>query len=81
MSLSNSDKNTLEEIVVLNGQCLDSRRCQRCPFRAMCLPEFLNPVPPSPPKRLKIAQDVLTHYYLIDSDMEIDQEHKWDDQK
>ena len=77
MALSVSDRNTLEEIVQLDGQCLDSKRCQRCPFRAMCLPEFLNVVPPSEPQRLKMAQDILTHYYLIDDQVEI-KDHKWD---
>jgi len=77
VALSVSDRNTLEEIVQLDGQCLDSKRCQRCPFRAMCLPEFLNVVPPSEPQRLKMAQDILTHYYLIDDQVEI-KDHKWD---
>jgi hypothetical protein len=81
MALSKIDKDTLEEIVKLDGQCLDSKRCQRCPFRAICLPEFLNPEPPSRPQRLKMAQDVLTHHYLIDKDIEIkdiEKEYKWD---
>lgn len=79
MALSNRDKDTLEEIVKLDGQCLDSKRCQKCPFRAICLPEFLNPVPPSQPQRLKMALDVLTHHYLIDDESEIDmKDHKWD---
>jgi hypothetical protein len=77
MALNAPDRDTLEEIVKLDGQCLDSKRCQRCPFRAICLPEFLNPIPPSQPQRLKMAQDVLTHHYLIDEDMDI-KDHKWD---
>lgn len=77
MALSQVDKDTLEEIVKLDGQCLDSKRCQKCPFRVACLPEFLNPVPPSQPQRLAMAQDVLTHHYLIDEDMDV-KDHKWD---
>lgn len=77
MALSDSDKEILEEIVSISGQCLDSKRCQKCPFRAICLPDFLNTVPPSQPQRLKMAQDVLTHHYLIDDDIDI-REHKWD---
>jgi hypothetical protein len=77
MALSTRDKDTLEEIVKLDGQCLDSKRCQKCPFRAICLPEFLNPVPPSQPQRLKMAQDVLAHHYLIDDEMDI-KDHTWD---
>jgi hypothetical protein len=81
MALSQGDKDVLEEIVKLDGQCLESHRCKRCPFRAICLPEFLNPVPPSQPQRLKMAQDVLAHHYLIDEDIEVDevrQDFKWD---
>lgn len=81
MALSQSDKDTLEEIVQVNGECLNSKRCQLCPFRVNCLPEFLNPVPPSEPQRLKMAQDILTHYYLIDDEMEINElqkDHVWD---
>jgi hypothetical protein len=81
MALSEDDKNTLEEIVELDGECLDGVRCRRCPFRAICLPEFLNPIPPSQPQRLKMAQDVLTHHYLIDEDIEVagvESEFQWD---
>ena len=77
MALSQTDRDTLEDIVKLDGQCLDSKRCQKCPFRAICLPEFLNPIPPSQPQRLKMAQDVLTHHYLIDDELEVE-DHKWD---
>ena len=81
MSLSISDKNILEEIAITDGKCMDSKRCQKCPFRAICLPEFLNPVPPSQPQRLKMAQDVLAHHYLIDDEVEIEEikkDYKWD---
>lgn len=81
MALTKSDKDTLEEIVQLDGQCLDSKRCQRCPFRVICLPEFLNPVPPSQPQRLKMAMDVLTHHYLVDDEIDVEditRDHKWD---
>lgn len=81
MALSTSDKDVLEEIVKLDGQCLESVRCRKCPFRAICLPEFLNPVPPSQPQRLMMAQDVLAHHYLIDDEIdvvEVQQDFKWD---
>lgn len=77
MSLSKIDRDTLEEIVTLEGHCLDSKRCQRCPFRAICLPEFLNPIPPSEPQRLQMAQDILTHHYLIDDTVEVE-DYKWE---
>jgi hypothetical protein len=81
MALSQTDKDVLEEIVQSDGQCLDSKRCAKCPFRAICLPEFLNPIPPSQPQRLKMAQDVLAHHYLIDDELEIEdikKDYKWD---
>jgi hypothetical protein len=70
MSLSQSDKSVLEEIVNLDGQCMESSRCKKCPFRSICLPDFLNTNPPTQPQRLKMAQDVLTHQYLLDQDMD-----------
>lgn len=81
MGLSVTDKDILEEIVSVDGQCMSSKRCERCPFRAICLPEFLNPVPPSQPQRLKMAIDVLTHHALIDDSMnieDINKDYKWD---
>ena len=81
MALNQSDTNILQEIIETDGQCLDSKRCVKCPFRAICLPEFLNPVPPSPPQRHKMAMDVLAHHYLIDDDIDvedIEKDFKWD---
>lgn len=80
MALSDSDKKILEEIANLKGNCLDSKRCTKCPFRAICLPEFLNPLPPSQPQRFKMALDVLTHNCLVDEEMTLDevQEYRWD---
>jgi hypothetical protein len=81
MALGKDDKDVLEEIVKLDGQCLDSVRCKRCPFRAICLPEFLNPIPPSPCQRLKMAQDVLVHSCLIDDELKVEDvtsDFKWD---
>lgn len=81
MALSNSDKKVLEEIVVAKGACLDSQRCLKCPFRVMCLPEFLNPDPPTKPQRLAMALDVLTHNALVDDDItseQVQEEYRWD---
>ncbi len=81
MALSALDKDILEEIVSVDGQCMSSRRCERCPFRVICLPEFLNPIPPSQEQRLRMAQDVLAHHYLIDDDIEVEdinKDFKWD---
>ncbi len=71
MLLSSDDKNILEEIVETNGQCLKAARCKVCPFRAMCLPEFLNPSPPTPPQRLEMALGVLMHNAIIDEEIDL----------
>jgi|GEM_PF-4002274 len=81
MPLSDSDKQTMQEIIDTQGACLDSKRCQKCPFRSACLPEFLNPNPPSQPQRLQMAMDILAHNYLIDDDITIEEakeEFAWD---
>jgi hypothetical protein len=77
MALSNQDIKTLEEIVSTDGKCMDSMRCMKCPFRAMCLPEFLNPVPPTTQQRKIMAIDVLSHHALVDENLIIE-EYRWD---
>jgi hypothetical protein len=77
MALKEQEKNVLEEIVTLNGTCMLKARCDKCPFRVMCLPEWVYPNPPSQEQRLKMAQDVLTHHGLLDEDTDIE-EFKWD---
>lgn len=78
MALSNNDTRVLEEIVSLDGQCMESKRCVVCPFRSLCLPEFLYPNPPTPEKRAKMALDVMTHHALVDDqDLDLEQ-HRWD---
>lgn len=64
--LSKNDLEVLEEIVELEGGCLSTSRCLRCPFRAMCLPEFCNPTPPSKGQRFTMALDVITYNTLMD---------------
>lgn len=78
--LSDQDIKTLQSIIDLEGKCMDSSRCKVCPFRAMCLPEFLNPAPPSPQQRSKMAVDVLTHHSLLDEEMLAQdiEDYKWD---
>lgn len=79
MALSNNDTRILEQIVDLDGKCMDSQRCKLCPFRVMCLPEFLNPIPPSPEQRAKMALDVITHHALVDELEPLDiEQHRWD---
>lgn len=80
MALDSDDQKTLQEIVEKEGNCLDSKRCRVCPFRAQCLPEFLYPNPPSQPQRLKMALKVLTHHFLIDQEMskaDVEEDTSW----
>ena len=81
MALSNQDIVVLEQIVSLEGKCMSTERCNLCPFRAMCLPEFLNPVPPTQQQRERMAMDILMHHHILDEDMSRDdicKEYKWD---
>lgn len=79
MALTNNDSRILQEIVDLDGNCLDSVRCKLCPFRALCLPEFLNPTPPTKEQRAKMALDVMTHHALVDEETPLDiEQHRWD---
>ena len=78
MALNNNDERIMQEIVDLDGHCMESKRCVACPFRSLCLPEFLYPSPPTPEKRAKMALDVMTHHALVD-DQDLDLEaHRWD---
>lgn len=81
MALSKNDSTILEQIASLDGKCMESQRCKLCPFRVMCLPEFLNPVPPTPSQRAKMALDVITHHALVDEQEPLDiEQHRWDKQ-
>lgn len=71
MALSKKDKQVLQEIVDLDGNCLDGRpRCEQCPFRAKCLPEFLNKERPTKHKRLEMAKRVLFHNIVLEGEDE-----------
>lgn len=72
MSLPDNDASILQEIVELEGNCLKRERCVQCPFRSMCLPEFLNPHPPAKSQRFNMALDVLTHNALMDPQKNIE---------
>lgn len=81
MPLSDSDKNIMQEIVLVQGKCMSATRCTKCPFRAMCLPEFIYPNPPSQAQRSRMAMDILTHHELIDDQLTVEQlkeEYRWD---
>lgn len=79
MALTSNDARILQEIVDLDGSCMSSQRCKVCPFRVMCLPEFLYPNPPTPEQRAKMALDVMMHHVLADEDQPLDvEQHRWD---
>jgi len=71
MSLQLSDV-ILQEIIDTKGNCLDSKRCPSCPFKATCLPEYLNSKPLSPQRRVNLALTVIAHHWLIESDMSVE---------
>jgi hypothetical protein len=62
--ISEKDVEILQEIVDESGDCLNARRCQVCPFRSTCLPEFLNK-PITQNERLAKALAILAHYSLL----------------
>jgi len=69
--IPDKDVRILQEIVDKSGDCLDTKRCQACPFRSTCLPQFLNK-PLSHNERLAKALATLTHYSLLgDEDMSL----------
>ena len=78
MYLSKNDTALLEQIVELEGKCMDSQRCKLCPFRGMCIPEFIYPNPPTQQQRSQMAMNVLTHHSLLEEELlELDQ-FQWD---
>jgi len=66
--LSSSDRKILEQIIEVEGQCLLSQRCHQCPFRAMCLPEFLNVSPLSHSQRKNMAMDVISYNDILEDE-------------
>lgn len=64
------DSSVLEQIVELNGDCLDSTRCKACPFKANCLSEFATVKPPSKKTRKQMALDKLTMDIILEEDLE-----------
>lgn len=78
MSLSKNDADVLEQIVQLSGDCMDSKRCTLCPFRGMCLQEFIYPNPPTQSQRQQMALNVLAHHALVDEEPLDPEEYKWD---
>lgn len=80
MGLNKQDETILQEIVSTDGNCLKSERCAACPFRSMCLPEFLFPKPPTQQQRRDMALKVLTHSAIF-HDEEPEKEYSWPSQR
>lgn len=78
MSLSKNDADVLEQIVQLEGKCMDSKRCMLCPFRGMCIPEFIYPNPPTQQQRQQMALNVLAHHALVDEEPLAPGDYRWD---
>lgn len=81
--LSKQDIDVLNQVIETEGKCLNSKRCQLCPFRAMCLPEFLL-IPLTPNQRFNKALEILTHHSLLDENLEVEEyleDHKKNSEK
>lgn len=85
MALNKEDQKVLEEVVEENGDCLKAERCEKCPFRSMCLPEFLNIEPPTKTQRKNMAIEVLMHNaVMIDEEVskeDIEEQYTWPSQE
>ena len=68
MSLNIADAIVLQEIIDVEGDCLDGIRCTVCPFRGGCLPEFLLDSNKRPTKnqRFQMALDVIVKNTVLE---------------
>lgn len=71
--ISNRDTEILQEIITLDGACLNSKRCAECPFKNVCLIEFLGTAIIPQSKRAKMALDVLSCNDLLNDEDIIEQ--------
>ena len=60
----------LEQIIKLNGNCLDPKRCENCPLRQQCHPTFYNSEDGGRSRfrdyeRVNNAMDILTNVILL----------------
>lgn len=64
--MDDKQREILEEIISLRGNCLDGRRCQYCPFKSKCLPQFaMGKARMSQQERANSAADVLAREELL----------------
>ena len=64
---------TLEEIIALNGKCLNPERCEQCPLRNKCHPTFYKSTDNGKSRfrdyeRVNHALDILTNFVLLGDD-------------
>jgi hypothetical protein len=77
MTLSDDDKNALEEILMQEGDCLDGHDlCRRCPFKSECLSKFLHMRNPSTGHRLSNALDALADEALVSDNDSVEDKKK-----
>lgn len=62
----------LEEIIDLNGKCLDAERCAKCPLRNKCLTTFIKSSEPKSRfqdfERVNLASNILFNEIVMDDD-------------
>lgn len=64
--MDSKQKNVLNKIVELDGNCLSSKLCTECPFKTKCLPEFLDKKSrPTKRERYEMALDVLARVDIM----------------
>ena len=70
VTASETSARILEEILNLNGKCLDAPRCTQCPLREKCLPTFYQSSEPKSRfqdfERVNLAAEILTQEILMD---------------
>jgi hypothetical protein len=66
------NKKVLNEILSLEGDCLDGSRCPMCPFKTQCLYEFLGSKGsyPSKIRRKQMALDAIVYLELLGESIE-----------
>jgi hypothetical protein len=61
----------LEDVIAVNGDCLQATRCSRCPFASECLPKFAEESGPwTKEERRNRAMNALAHQVLMGDNYE-----------
>lgn len=76
--MSQKHKKILEEIVNSNGNCLDSKRCKKCPFARVCLVESLkNKKLPTKNKRFQMALEFIVNDIIMEDSNQGIENSEW----